>query len=605
MAPKRATRSTRATTTPAPTATTTTNVTNAQLQAMINEGVSAALAARDATRNGVDNHTSRTGVRVLMLLHCEFTYQDFMKCKPLYFKGTEGVVELTQWFERMETVFRISNCSVENQIKFSTCTLLAGALTWWNSHVMTVTHDVAYAMTWVDLRKKMTDKTNLNGRQYIVKDKQKQWKFETSSRKQSESTTTTNKRQKTPQGITAGFGVIRNNMGDLDPYAQNAITTMTVRVLQSATNATNLVTSPVTGHFKKECPRMKNNKGNHGNQVGNDRASTKAYVVGNAGANPDNVVAGLVGMIVEEGGKVYPWWNWGYGIKGRKMTRELCWGEKGRENLFGYNRQRFRVLPLLVPHGYKEYCKVGPCGDIGLGTWQFKSPRVISGVAPKVLVSYRNWTLAVLALGASLPSRISQPTTDVLSLKTHPVASVVGNHNNTFFLIWLRISCLHIFAKALKRCAGKKRQALLKVLKSHKHGLRKPSVQAQRRWQKSVERKVGMFTAVMVLNLKTDRSVSGHSQGGLCLILMQNVCERTGHWFDRAIVICFNVEEAQTIPIDPNKIKKRQSFYIAPYGLIAIVRGRVPLCGDTLSGQRRLCPVVSSFDTHLNGADVV
>ncbi|GJT48490.1 putative reverse transcriptase domain-containing protein [Tanacetum coccineum] len=58
----------------------------------------------------------------------------------------------------METVFRISNCSVENQIKFSTCTLLAGALTWWNSHVLTVSHDVAYAMTWADLRKKMTDK---------------------------------------------------------------------------------------------------------------------------------------------------------------------------------------------------------------------------------------------------------------------------------------------------------------------------------------------------------------------------------------------------------------------------------------------------------------
>ncbi|GJT53269.1 putative reverse transcriptase domain-containing protein [Tanacetum coccineum] len=58
----------------------------------------------------------------------------------------------------METVFRISNCSVENQIKFSTCTLLAGALTWWNSHVRIVGYDVAYAMTWTDLRKKMTDK---------------------------------------------------------------------------------------------------------------------------------------------------------------------------------------------------------------------------------------------------------------------------------------------------------------------------------------------------------------------------------------------------------------------------------------------------------------
>ncbi|GJS26441.1 hypothetical protein Tco_0487061 [Tanacetum coccineum] len=58
----------------------------------------------------------------------------------------------------METVFRISNCTVENQIKFSTCTLLGVALTWWNSHVRTVGHDVAYAMTWTDLKKKMTDK---------------------------------------------------------------------------------------------------------------------------------------------------------------------------------------------------------------------------------------------------------------------------------------------------------------------------------------------------------------------------------------------------------------------------------------------------------------
>nr|GEZ12113.1 hypothetical protein [Tanacetum cinerariifolium] len=57
----------------------------------------------------------------------------------------------------METVFRISNCSVENQTKFSTCTLLGSALTWWNSHVMTVGYEVAYAMTWADLKKKMTD----------------------------------------------------------------------------------------------------------------------------------------------------------------------------------------------------------------------------------------------------------------------------------------------------------------------------------------------------------------------------------------------------------------------------------------------------------------
>ncbi|GJZ31914.1 hypothetical protein Tco_0576961 [Tanacetum coccineum] len=118
-------------TTPA-TTTNTTSVTNAQLQAMIDQGVTAALAACDANRstNGEDGHNSGTGVRRTERVARECTYQEFMKCQPLYFKGTEGVVELTQWFERMETVFRISKCSIENQTKFSTCTLLASALTW-------------------------------------------------------------------------------------------------------------------------------------------------------------------------------------------------------------------------------------------------------------------------------------------------------------------------------------------------------------------------------------------------------------------------------------------------------------------------------------------
>nr|GEX93186.1 putative reverse transcriptase domain-containing protein [Tanacetum cinerariifolium] len=117
MAPKRTTRANPATTT----TTTTTSVTDAQLEELIEQGVAKALAACDADRNtnGNDNHVSGT-----------------------------GVFKLVQWFEKMETVFRISHCSVENQIKFSTYTLLGSALTWWNSHVMTVGLDVAYAMTW-------------------------------------------------------------------------------------------------------------------------------------------------------------------------------------------------------------------------------------------------------------------------------------------------------------------------------------------------------------------------------------------------------------------------------------------------------------------------
>ncbi|GJU60129.1 hypothetical protein Tco_1237895 [Tanacetum coccineum] len=98
----------------------------------------------------------------------------------------------------------------------------------WNSHVMTVTHDVAYSMTWVDLRKKMTDK-------YCP----------------------------------------RNEMKKLEAELWN------LKVIGTLQKDTDL-------------SRMKNNKGNRGNQAGNDRAPAKVYVVGNAGANPDNVFAAPV-----------------------------------------------------------------------------------------------------------------------------------------------------------------------------------------------------------------------------------------------------------------------------------------------------------------------
>ncbi|GJZ22837.1 putative reverse transcriptase domain-containing protein [Tanacetum coccineum] len=160
MAPKRKTTRLNpgATPTPVTDTHTTTSVTNAQIQAMINEGVTAALAARDATRNGDDSHTSGTGARRPVQVARECTYPDFLKCQPLNFKGTEGVVGLTQWFEKMESVYSISNCTVACQVKFATCTLQGNALTWWNSHVKTTTPEAAHAMPWRTLKKMMTDK---------------------------------------------------------------------------------------------------------------------------------------------------------------------------------------------------------------------------------------------------------------------------------------------------------------------------------------------------------------------------------------------------------------------------------------------------------------
>ncbi|GJU21178.1 hypothetical protein Tco_1154520 [Tanacetum coccineum] len=44
-------------------------------------------------------------------------------------EGTEGVVGLTQWFEKMESVYSISNYTVACQVKFAMCTLQGNALT--------------------------------------------------------------------------------------------------------------------------------------------------------------------------------------------------------------------------------------------------------------------------------------------------------------------------------------------------------------------------------------------------------------------------------------------------------------------------------------------
>ncbi|GJX30296.1 hypothetical protein Tco_0238375 [Tanacetum coccineum] len=108
---------------------------------------------RRRNRNG--NHNGND--RGVMPVARECTYQDFIKCQPLNFKGTKGVVGLTRWFEKMETMFHISNCLEKYKVKYATCTLLNSALSWWNSYKRTIRIDAAYAMSWRELMKLMAE----------------------------------------------------------------------------------------------------------------------------------------------------------------------------------------------------------------------------------------------------------------------------------------------------------------------------------------------------------------------------------------------------------------------------------------------------------------
>ncbi|GJZ12718.1 putative reverse transcriptase domain-containing protein [Tanacetum coccineum] len=92
------------------------NMSEAAINKLINQCVSDALAEHEANRNsgnGNDNGSHDSGSYDRRTTHTTrvCTYSEFLKCQPLNFKGIKGAVGLTQWFEKMEFVFHISNCT--------------------------------------------------------------------------------------------------------------------------------------------------------------------------------------------------------------------------------------------------------------------------------------------------------------------------------------------------------------------------------------------------------------------------------------------------------------------------------------------------------------
>ncbi|GKB85236.1 putative reverse transcriptase domain-containing protein [Tanacetum coccineum] len=247
------------------------------VEQLIKEKVSAALANHDTLRNstnghGDGSHNSDTGIR--------------------------------------ETV--------RTPLKFATCTFLGNALTWWNSYMKTVTQDVAYTMDWKALKKMMTvkycpmgeikkleiDLWNLKVKEEVEKyvgglpdmirgnvmsyqPKTMEKEIEFANDQMDKKVLAITKRQAEQRGMqkighltcdcmSSGPNGNNNNHGNFET-TQNAVT---------------CYECGVQGHFKKDCPKLKN--GNCGNQHGNGNAPAKVYVVGNAGTNPEsNIVTEL------------------------------------------------------------------------------------------------------------------------------------------------------------------------------------------------------------------------------------------------------------------------------------------------------------------------
>nr|GEV63170.1 reverse transcriptase domain-containing protein [Tanacetum cinerariifolium] len=291
MAPKK--RTTRAT--PATATTPTTNVTNAQLHALLDRGVAAALVERDVDRswNGDNSNDSGTGERRKITTPRECSYNDFLKCQPMSFQGTEGVVESA----KVERYIDGLPDMIHGSVKASKPQSMQEA---------------------IEFATKMMDKKMLTHAKRQAEHKKK---FDDTSRN-TQHQQQPPKRNNVAREYTAGQGD-RKPYGGTKPLCSKCNYHHDGPCVPKCTNckkighlARDCKSRPaannnnnnqraqganargitcfecgVQGHYKSECPKLKN--GNQGNQAGNGNAVARAYAVGTIETNPNsNVVKG-------------------------------------------------------------------------------------------------------------------------------------------------------------------------------------------------------------------------------------------------------------------------------------------------------------------------
>ncbi|GJX74005.1 putative reverse transcriptase domain-containing protein [Tanacetum coccineum] len=268
--------------------------------------------------NGDASHSSHGDDRRNVQTARPCYYVDFMKCQPLNFKGTEGVVGLTRWIEKMESIFNISGCAIENQIR--------------------TLGPKAYAMTWEVLKKKMTDKYCPQGeikkleielwnlkvkgndvpayteprpktldetielannlmdqklRTYAERQSDNKRKADDSSRNNHGHQQQPFKRQNVAKVYNMGTSEKKPYGGNLPKSTGNTNVANTHKGNGAAPKGNGCFECGAPGHFKRDCPKLKNKNGGNGNAQGWVYAVGNAEKNGNAAGNPDsNVVTG-------------------------------------------------------------------------------------------------------------------------------------------------------------------------------------------------------------------------------------------------------------------------------------------------------------------------
>nr|GEZ71740.1 hypothetical protein [Tanacetum cinerariifolium] len=199
----------------------------------------------------------------------EFTYQDFLKCQPLNFKGTKGVVGFTRWFKKIETMVPNEEDRVEKYIGGLPANIQGNVI----AAELTRLHDAIHIANNLMDQKFKGYAENKRRKAYVG------------------TLHYYNKFSMHHEGpCTVKCGNCKR-VGHMTRDCKVAVVATALR--SSIRNLTSVTCYECgrQGHYRSECPKLR--KQNSGNKKGNNEAKAISYAIGGGGASPDsNVVTG-------------------------------------------------------------------------------------------------------------------------------------------------------------------------------------------------------------------------------------------------------------------------------------------------------------------------